>query len=126
LLEDFLVDARLVIQPFTIGRRQQLAQIAIADAVLHQQYQMVVARAFDVVGLGREVAFRAFAGCQVGFATDNRFDPAIDRLLVKLDRAEHVAMVGDGHRRHPALLGVVEQRHQLVGAVEQTVLGMDV
>ena len=44
----------------------------------------------------------------------------------ELDRAEHVAMIGHRDRGHAGLLGVLEQRRDLVGAVEQAVLGMDV
>ncbi len=47
-------------------------------------------------------------------------------LLVELDRAEHVAVIGHRDRFHPRGLGVVDQRPDFVGAVEETVLRMNV
>ena len=47
--ENLLVDARLVVEPFFVGRGQQAAEIAVADAVLREQDQMEVAAAVEIV-----------------------------------------------------------------------------
>ena len=52
--------------------------------------------------------------------------PTAFAFLIELDRAEHVAMVGHRDRFHPRRLGVLDQRPDFVGAVEEAVLRMDV
>ena len=39
--------------------------------------------------------------CEVDFAAEDRFDSRLPAILVKLDRTEQVAVIGDHHRRHP-------------------------
>src|SRR3984893_4754537 len=87
---------------------------------------MKVAAAVEVVALWNLRAIGAFARRDVGLTSDDRLDAVLDGFAEELDRAEHVAMVGDGHRGHPGGVGVLEQRVNLVGTVEQTVLGMNV
>ena len=124
--QNFLVDARLVVEPFLVGGAQQTAQVAIAGTRGGEQDQMEVAAAVEVIALGHLRAIGALAGRDVGLASDDRFDPVLGGFAEKLDRAKHVAMVGDGHRGHARGVGVLEQRLDLVGAVEEAVLGMDV
>ena len=50
--------------------------------------------------------------------------PALARLVVEDDRREHVAVLGDGHRRHLQLDRLVEQLLDAAGAVEQRELGV--
>ena len=50
--------------------------------------------------------------------------PALARLVVEDDRREHVAVLGDRHRRHLQLHRLVEQLLDPAGAVEQRVLGV--
>src|ERR1700732_386077 len=87
---------------------------------------MEVAAAVEVVALGNLRAIGPLAGRDVGLASDDRLDAVVDGFAEELDRAEHVAMVGDGHSGHPRGAGVLKQRVNLVGAVEQFVLSMDV
>ena len=126
LFENFLVDARLVVEPFLVGRREQLAQVAIALAVLDQQDQVEVATTVEVVAARGLGAIGALAAGEIRLASDDRLDPGGDGLLVELDRAEHVAMVGDRQRLHPGGLRMLDQRGELVGSVKQAVLRMDV
>ena len=66
------------------------------------------------------------AGRHVDFAAENRVDAALARLIVKDDRREHVAVLGDGERRHLQLDRAVEQLLDAAGAVEQRVLRVQV
>src|ERR1700722_12983448 len=87
---------------------------------------MEVAAAVEVIALGHLRTIGALAGRDIGLASDDRFDPVLSGFAEELDRTEHVAMVGDGHRGHARRMRVLEQRFDLIGAVEQAVLGMDV
>ena len=87
---------------------------------------MEVATRLEIVGLGDLIAIGAFAGGQIGFASDDRLDPVLAGLHEEFDRAEHVAMVGHGDGGHAGGFGVFDQRADFVGAVEQTVLRMNV
>src|SRR5271163_4316690 len=87
---------------------------------------MEIAAGLVIIMLRDLGAVGPLAGRQVGFAADNRLDPVLPRFEEKFDRSEHVAMVGHRDRGHPGLLGVIDQRANFVGAIEQAVLGMDV
>src|SRR5258705_9049019 len=80
-----------------------------------------------VGGLAGRAAFRApVARGDVYLAAQDRIDPALARLVVEDDRREHVAMLGDGHRRHLQFDRPVEQLFDPAGAVEERILGMEV
>src|SRR5579885_2152719 len=117
--ENFLVDARLVVEPFLVRGGQPLV------AVLRENYEMEVAAALHVVAAGSLSTIGSFAGGEVCLASDYRLDAVGDGLLVELDRAEHVAMVGNRHRFHAAGFGVLEERSDFVGAIEQAELRMN-
>jgi hypothetical protein len=85
---------------------------------------MVVAAILEVVALGNLRAISTLARREIRLASDDRLDALLFRLFEKLDRAEHVAVVGDRDRIHARSLGMIDQRTNLVGAVEQTELGM--
>ena len=50
--------------------------------------------------------------------------PALARVIVEDDRREHVAVLGDGERRHLQLDRLVEQLVDAARAVEQRELGV--
>ena len=119
LREDFLVDARLVVKPFEMRRRDELDQVLVADLVLGQQHQMI-RRVPRVAGFLVQPAARR----DVRLASDDRFDAAFRRRLVEIDRAVHVAVIGDRDRRH---LRRVRLLHHVINAarpIEQAVLGV--
>ena len=78
--------------------------------------------------MGKTAVFgsEAAAWSHVGFATDYRFDACIFGFPVELDSSEHVAMVGHGHGRLAKGLYLLDQRLDLVRAVQKTELGMEV
>ena len=74
-------------------------------------------------GFARRAALRAaVAGRDVHLAAEDRLDAALSRLVVEGDRREHVAVLGDGQRRHLQLDRAVEQLLDPARAVEQRVL----
>lgn len=59
-------------------------------------------------------------------AAQDRLQPFVAAGVVEVDRAEHVAVVGQGQRRHPELRGLLDQLVDVAGPVEQAVLGVEV
>jgi hypothetical protein len=62
----------------------------------------------------------------VDLAAKNRLDAALARVVVKDDRREHVAVLGDRQRRHLELDRFVQQLVDPAGAVEKRKLGVKV
>ena len=114
--QQVFVDARLVIETVQIPGRDQLDQVAITGLVFAQQHQVVVAIGIvlDALPLLRDVHF----------AADHRMDAVLLGLVVKLHRAEQVAVVGHSDRGHLLLLHLLHQLRDLAGSIEQRVVGM--
>src|SRR5688500_4422436 len=70
--------------------------------------------------------FEAARRRDVNLTADDRLDTVAHRLAIKLDSAEHVAVVGHGHGRLFERFDALEQLIDLVGAVQKTVFGMAV
>ena len=92
--------------------RQQLAQVQVALAVLHQQHDA-----------GNRPAFLAQA-LQHHLGADDGLDAASARFLVELDRAEQVVQVRDGERRLPVAGGRLHGLVDAVGAVDDGKFGV--
>jgi len=60
----------------------------------------------------------------VGFASDDGFNTGTLGFSVKLDGAEHVAMICHGYRWLAECFDLLHEGLNLVGAVEQTELGV--
>ena len=60
----------------------------------------------------------------VAFDADDRFYPGLLCLLVKLDRPEEHAVVGESHRRHAFVACCVDEIVDSAGAVKQAVVGV--
>ena len=123
LAQQLLVDARLVVEALAIAGGDQLAEVAVALAAHREQDQVVVAARLVVVDAARllEAALRR----HVHLAADDRLHVRLPRRLVELHRPEHVAVVGDGARRHSRAGDARQQLGDLVGAVEQRVLRVE-
>ena len=120
LREQLLVDARLVVEPLGVAGRDELDQVVVPLLGLGEQHQ-VIGR------FARRAALRApIARRDVDLAAEDRIDPALARLVVKDHRREHVAVLGDRHRRHLQLDRLVEQLLDPARAVEQRILGVQV
>ncbi len=120
LREQRLVDTRLVVETLGIAGRDELDKVVVPLRGLGEQHQ-VIGR------LTRRSALRApIARRDVDLAPENRIDPALPRVIVKHHRREHVPVLGDGHRGHLQLDGLVEQFLDPAGPIEQRKLGVQV
>jgi hypothetical protein len=118
--QQLLVDARFVIEALRVPGRDQLDEVLEADLVLGQQHQMVR-------GLTRRAALvEAATRRNVDLAAENRVDPALPRRVVEHHRREHIAVLGDRHRRLAEPGDLVQQLVDPAGAVEQRELGVQV
>ena len=61
----------------------------------------------------------------VSFAAEDRLDAGLFGALVEVDRAEEIAVLGRGHRRHAEVLHAGTQVGHVDGAVEEAVLSME-
>ena len=64
------------------------------------------------------------AGRHIGFTANNRLDIMGFGFLIKINGAKKIAMVGHGHGGHTKILDLLEQRCELVGPVEEAILGV--
>ena len=120
LRQQLLVDARLVVEAFGVTRRDELDEVLEALLVLGEQHEVV--RRLT----GRAALVAAIAGRDVDLAAEDRIDAALPRRIVKDDGREHVAVLGDGQRRHLELLRLVEQLVDAARAIQQGKLGVQV
>ena len=131
--EQLPVEARLVVVALEERPAGELDEVAVAGLGLGQQREVVV-ELLAALGVAAGVvdpapARRALAAVvvgHVGLGADDRLDALLAALLVELQRAVHVAVIGDPDRRLPVghRLG-----HQLVEpgrAVQHRELGVDV
>ena len=119
--EQFAVDAGPVVEALLVAGRGQVGQVLVALHVLAEQDQ-VVGRVGDALGVLGKARLRR----QVELAADDRLDAGLLALQVELGGAEHVAVVGHGHRRHVQFLGLGDQVVEADGAVQQGILGVEV
>ena len=118
LRQQLLVNAGLVVEPFQVAGADQLDQVAIALQVLAQQNQVV-----GVFAVARAAA--AVAGGDVHLTADDGLDAVGFGGLAELGRPEEVAVVGHRYRRHPLPGGQLSQARNGAGAVQQTVVGVE-
>ena len=112
LAQERLVDARVVIEALQIPHRVEVREVLPADLVLGQQDEVVRPPLGLVQPIGRDV----------GLAAEDRLHPVGLGLLVKIQRAEQVSVVGDGHRLHPPLEDFREEMVETDGAIEKAIL----
>ncbi len=86
-----------------MGDRCQLHQVLVALLGFGQKQL--------VIGLflrARSSVFQ-FGRSQIPFHADDRLDTQSFSRIVKLDRAVHDSVIGDGHRFHLEIFGLVQQ-----------------
>jgi hypothetical protein len=94
------------------GARQQLAQVQVALAALHQQHHARQLRGVLGQALHHDLG------------TDQRLDAGAARFLVELDRAKQVVEVGDGQRGLAIGGGGLHDVVNAVGAVNDGKFGV--
>jgi len=118
--EHRLVDARLVIEPVGVAGRDELDEVVKAFVAFGEQHEVI--RRFA----GLPAAIVPAAGRDIHFATQDRFDAAFLRFVVKRHGREHVAVFGHRDRRHLQFGHPIEQLADAARAVEQRELGVEV
>jgi len=114
LRERVAVDARAVVEALQVADTRQLQEVPITLLVLCQQKE--VARVVTARPCGLAVAR---AGRKVRLHSDNRVDATLARRSVELNRAEHVAVIGERDRVHAELDAPVHQLVDARGSVQQ-------
>ncbi len=115
--QNLSIDTRVVIEALEVPVADQALEILVADLVLGQEDDVVI----FAVGLGLGLTIG-----DVGLAAEDRLHTVGLGLLVELDGAEHVAVVGHRHRLHAPFLNLAAEVRHADGTVEQRVLGVQV
>ena len=133
LLEQLPVHPGLVVVALHERQARQLDQVLVAGLVLGQQREVVVellaalgvaARVVDTPPPGRTLA--AVVVGHVGLGADDRLDALLVALLVEVQRAVHVAVIGHPDRRHAVLHRLGDHLVEPRRPVEHRELGVDV
>ena len=95
-----VVDPGLVVEALGVGKRGELHQVVVAVVVHRQKDQMV----HVVMPLRHRARVPSVAGVHVELASYDGLDACRLACLVELQRAVHVAVVGDGQCIHAAFL----------------------
>ena len=112
-----LAHPRLVVKAVQRSLRADLGQVLVAGLILGQHNQMVVAVALRLRPM-------VFLLADVQFAAQNGLDPRVFGVVEEMHRAEDVAVVRHGNRRHLQFLGALAQHLGVAGAVQHGVVGM--
>ncbi len=133
LLEQLPVHPGLVVVALHEGEARELDEVLVTGLVLGQQRQVVVEllaalgvapRVVDPAAAGRSLT--AVVVGHVGLGADDRLDPLLVALAVEVERAVHVAVIGDADRRLAVADGFGDELVEPSRAVEHRELGVDV
>ena len=114
----FFIDARLVIETFEISLRNQLDEILVSLFVFAQHDQVIRPAGWRDRDRCRLVFEMYISQPMIGLT------PALRRGFIEADRAEQIAMIGDGNGRHFVFRSCLGERVMIAGAVEQAETGM--
>ena len=121
LLEDLHVHTGLIIEAIHIPLGDDFGQIGVSKIILCQKHQMIVTFfSFD------RLPVKAGSGSNIHFTSQDGFDPGLFGCLIKIDTAEHHAMVRDGGAVHPEFFDPGDVFFDFIGSVQKTVFCMDV
>jgi hypothetical protein len=119
--QQIFVDARAVVEALGVAGRHQLDEVVIPLVAGRQQRQVVVGLANP-----RARLVVPTADGNIRFTAEDRLEALGTAGVVELDRAEHVAVVGDRHRLHAELRAALDDLADAAGAVKQAELGVQV
>ena len=111
-----LVYTRFVVVTFNPACGDELYQVLISRLILCQEHQVVLP------SVGFFVTRKTAACGHICLAADHRMDAGLCTLLIKIDDAEHDAMVGYGKMLHTELFGAFYDVFDLCCSIEQTIL----
>ena len=119
LFQNLHVDTRLIVKSINKARRNNLHQIGIARIIFRQQNQMVVP-VLSAAGFAVETGTRR----HVNLTAEDRLDALRAGFFIKIDTAEHDAVIGDRGAVHAKLLDSGNVLFDLVRSVQKAVFGM--
>ena len=124
LPQELLVHPRPVVKARQIGLGDQPDQVAV-PLLRRRQDRQVIRVALARLARGLFLPIRAVSRSDVGLDADDRPHAVLEGLVEEVERPEHVAVVGDRHRRHAELRDSLAQFGKPVRAVEKGVLAME-
>ena len=119
--EEFPVDAWLVVEAVEMGRRTEFHQIPVPLVVGGKQGHVEG----DILAAVSRLFLVHRAGGDIDLAPDDGLHLCLLRRLIKLDRPEEVAVVGQGDGRHPELRRLADELIHPDRPVQQRVLAVD-
>ena len=122
LLQDLHIHTRLIIISLGKSPGYDLHQIVIAQIILRKKNQMVI----PVVPASYCFFIKPGAWRHIDFAAQDRLDADGLGSPVKINNAEHDAMIRDRYAVHSQFLDSGNTFFNFVGTVQQTVLCMNV
>ena len=125
LAQQLLVDPRLVIKALGVSSRDELDEVLVARVVRREDDEVIVRAGVGLAILDAGLVEARAVG-DVHLAADDRLHLLLLHGVVELDRAEHVAVVGDGAGRHAQLGDALRQLFGPAGTVEEGVFGVEV
>ncbi len=120
--EQLLVDPGLVVEALEVRLGDELDQVLVTVEVADQDREVVGSFVAAVLGAALGPSSRR----HVELAADDRLDAGLLGGQVEVDRAEEIAVIGQGDGREVQVLGLLHQLLELGGPVEQAVLGVHV
>ena len=120
--EQFLVDARPVVEALQKRGRRQFDEVLKPDAVHGEQRQVVA----GLLHARRARLVEPRAGSDVGFEAQYRIDARATALVVKIECSVQIAVIGDGEGIHPRPLHLFHDLIDPVRTVEQAVVRVTV
>ena len=115
-LEQPVINAGAVIKPARPRVGDEVGEVFVARFVFTQQDEVVI--------IARHGAAIVHIGADITFAADDGMDAELFGGGVKIDRAVHHAVIGDGAVTHALVANRFHERIDAAGAVEQAVFRM--
>jgi hypothetical protein len=115
LLQQIVIDARLIIKAVEKAGGDQLNQVAVAFVAFSEQDEMVLA-------LRVSAAILVIVGRDVNFAPDDRLHAVRLSLMEKVSRSKKVSVVSNRYRRHAPACRLGRQFADFASAVEERVI----
>ena len=119
LLQQLVVDARLVIEAFGVPEGAERHEVGVARGIAGKKNEVVMPRPFFASRL-----VRARAGRLVELRADDRRDALLAAFLVERHGPEHIAVVGERKMAHAEALRLGHERIDGGGSVEEGEIGM--
>ena len=116
--QNFVVHSGLIVIALGEAQGHQLHQVMIACIIFRKKHQMIVS------GLSLLDKTLLHGTTQIDFRTQNRMNPLLLCLFIKVNDTVHNPMVCKGNGVHPQLLHPGNHLRNLSGAVQQTIAAM--